>query len=258
MNQRVKMKISIITVSYNSAATIETTFQSVANQSYDNIEYIVVDGGSKDATLDLIKKHASTISKWVSEPDRGLYDAMNKGIQMATGEVIGLINSDDFFCDSQAIEKVMNIFQNNKSLDSVYADMYYVAQNDISKIVRYWVTGEQRKFSKGWHPGHPVFYVKKEVYDKYGDFDLNYNLAADFEIMLRFIEVSKISAKYLKESLVKMRLGGETNKSFINIFNQNKECVRAFRNNNIEVNSLLYPFYRILPKFKQFFTKKNN
>ena len=250
------MKISIITVAYNSAETIGDTFESVANQTYNDIEYIVVDGGSTDGTLDLIKKYESHISKWISEPDEGLYDAMNKGVSMATGDVVGLINSDDLFCDKQAIEKVMGVFINKHSLDSVYADLFYVSQNNTNNIVRSWLTGAQKKFKTGWHPAHPTFYIKNDVYKKYGAFDLSYRLAADFEIMLRFLEKHKISTHYLKEPLVKMRLGGETNKSLKNILNQNKECVRAFKENDLTVNTILYPILRLAPKFFQFIKKR--
>ena len=246
------MKISLITVSYNSAKTIETTFKSVLHQTYSDIEYIVVDGGSTDNTLKIAKKYNEIITLLVSEQDNGLYDAMNKGINLATGDVIGLINSDDLFCDPDALNKVAKIFKKDKKLDSVYADLFYVNQKDINKISRRWVTGVQRKFKYGWHPAHPTFYVKKSVYDKYGLFDLSFKLAADFEIMLRFLEKFKISTTYLEEPLVKMRLGGETNKSFKNIYNQNIECLRAFKKNDLNVIKLLYPFFRIVPKFFQF------
>lgn len=246
------MKISIITVCYNSEKTLETTIESVINQTYKNIEYILVDGGSKDGTLSLIKKYEKNISKWVSEEDKGLYDAMNKGVSMATGEVLGLINSDDLFCDNKALEKVMNVFKNDDKLDSVYADLYYVAQNDTGKVVRRWITGKQKPFKYGWHPAHPTFYIKKSVYDKYGLFDLSFKLAADFEIMLRFLDKYKISTSYLNEPLVKMRLGGETNKSLKNIYNQNVECLKAFKKNELRAFKLLYPFFRIVPKFFQF------
>jgi glycosyltransferase involved in cell wall biosynthesis len=246
------MKITIITVSYNSEATIETTFKSVANQKYKDIEYILIDGGSTDDTLNIAQKYNNVITKLVSEPDNGLYDAMNKGIKLATGDVIGLINSDDLFCDPNALEKVIDVFTKNKNLDSVYADLFYVSQNDTNKIVRRWVTGKQRPFKYGWHPAHPTFYIKKSVYDKYGLFDLSFKLAADFEIMLRFLDKYKISTTYLAAPLVKMRLGGETNKSFKNIYNQNFECLRAFKKNNLKVVKFLYPFFRIIPKFFQF------
>jgi len=246
------MKISIITVSYNSAKTIETTFKSLLQQTYSNIEYIVIDGGSTDNTLKIAKKYSEIISVLVSEQDNGLYDAMNKGIKLATGDVIGLINSDDLFCDPDALTKVVKVFKKNRNLESVYADLFYVSQHDTNKIVRRWVTGNQRKFKYGWHPAHPTFYIKKSVYDRYGLFDLSFNLASDFEIMLRFLDKEKISTTYLKEPLVKMRLGGETNKNFKNIYRQNIECVKAFKKNDLKVIKFLYPFFRIVPKFFQF------
>lgn len=246
------MKISLITVSYNSAKTIETTFKSVLQQTYSNIEYILVDGGSTDNTLKIAKKYNEIITLLVSEQDNGLYDAMNKGINLATGDIIGLINSDDLFCDPNALTKVAKKFKKDNNLDSIYADLYYVNQKDINKISRGWITGKQKPFKYGWHPAHPTFYVKKSVYDKYGLFDLNFKLAADFEIMLRFLEKYKITTTYLDEPLVKMRLGGQTNKSFKNIYNQNLECLRAFKKNDVKVVKLLYPFFRIVPKFFQF------
>lgn len=253
------MKISIITVAYNSGSTIKDTLESVLVQTYQNIEYIIVDGLSKDSTIEIVKEYELKFNgrmKWVSESDKGLYDAMNKGIEMCTGDVIGLINSDDLFCDNQAIEKVMNVFEMNPTLDSVYADLFYVSQDNTDNIVRKWVTGEQKKFKYGWHPAHPTIYIKKEVYNKYGLFNLDFKLAADFEIMLRFLEKHKISTYYLKEAFVKMRLGGATNQSLKNIYNQNVECIKAFKMNGLKVNAVLYPFFRIVPKFFQF--KKKN
>jgi glycosyltransferase involved in cell wall biosynthesis len=246
------MKISIITVCFNSETTIRDTLESIKYQDYTNIEYIIIDGGSTDNTLNIIEKYSEIITILVSEQDNGLYDAMNKGINLATGDVIGLINSDDLFCDPDALNKVAKIFKKNKKLDSVYADLYYVSKYNINKIIRTWVTGHQRKFKYGWHPAHPTFYIKKSVYDKFGLFDLSFSLAADFEIMLRFLDKYKISTSYLKEPLVKMRLGGETNKSFKNIYYQNIECLRAFKKNDLKVAKFLYPFFRILPKFFQF------
>lgn len=245
-------KISIITVCYNSAETIEDAIKSVENQTYKNIEYIIVDGNSKDNTLEIVNRYPQVITKWISEKDNGLYDAMNKGINMATGDVVGILNSDDLFCDYKAVENVMNVFNQNPNLDSVYADIFYVSKDNTDNIVRKWKTGEQKKFNSGWHPAHPTFYVKKEIYNKYGVFDLNFKLASDFEIMLRFLDKHKISTTYLPLPLIKMRLGGETNKSLKNIFNQNIECIKAFRENNVKVNALLYPIKRILPKFLQF------
>jgi glycosyltransferase involved in cell wall biosynthesis len=249
------MKVSIITVCFNSEKTIEDTIKSVLNQTYIDIEYIIIDGGSHDSTINVIKSFESQFNKrliWISERDNGLYDAMNKGIKLATGEVIALLNSDDLLCDEQALEKVVDVFTHNPKLDSVHADLYYVAQNDTNKIVRKWRTGKQRLFKRGWHPAHPTLYIKKRVYEKYGLFNLDFKLASDFELMLRFFEKDRISSFYIPESFVKMRLGGETNKSFRNIYQQNLECLRAFKINKINVNKWLYPFYRVLPKLFQF------
>ncbi|MDA7643390.1 glycosyltransferase [Akkermansiaceae bacterium] len=246
------MKISIITVSYNSAETIEATFISVLQQTYSDIEYIVIDGGSTDHTLKIAKKYKDLINVIVSEPDKGLYDAMNKGIKLASGDVIGFINSDDLFCDREAIEKVMNLFKMDDKLDSVYADLAYVSRHNTNKIRRNWVSGARKKFKTGWHPAHPTFYVKKIIYDKYGLFDMDYKLAADFEIMLRFLDRQKITSVYVEAQLVKMRLGGETNKSFKNIVSQNRECLKAFEKNGLKISKVFYLFSRIVPKLVQF------
>jgi glycosyltransferase involved in cell wall biosynthesis len=246
------MKISLITVAYNSAATISDTIKSVLAQTYADIEYIIVDGGSTDGTLDVISKFQISDFKIISEPDNGLYDAMNKGIKLATGDVVGIINSDDLFCDNEAIRKIVTRFESDENLDAVYADLFYVSNTDTSKIIRKWVTGAQKPFKTGWHPAHPTLYIKKSVYDKYGLFNLDYRLAADFEIMLRFIDKYKIKIAYLPEALVKMRLGGETNKSIKNIYKQNIECLRAFKNNGLRVNYFIYPIRRLLPKLLQF------
>ena len=249
------MKISIVTVTYNSAVTLRDTMESVLAQTYKEIEYIVVDGASKDGTVNIIREYEPKFEgrmRWVSEKDRGLYDAMNKGFRMAIGDVIGIINSDDLLAEPQAIEKVMNVFMQNKHADAVYADLFYVAQHDTSKIIRNWVSGKQRPFRYGWHPAHPTFYVKREIYQKYGLFDLDFKLAADFELMLRLIERYHIKAVYLQEPLVRMRLGGATSKNLKNIIKGNRECIQAFKKNELPVG-ILYPFYRLLPKLRQFF-----
>ncbi len=247
--------ISIITVCFNSEKYIRTAIESVLHQTYSNIEYIIVDGNSIDKTLNIIHEYEEKFEgrmKWISESDNGLYDAMNKGIQMSTGDIIGILNSDDLFCDSCAIEKVMDIFNKNNTLDAVYADLYYVAQNDTSQVVRKWKTGKQKLFRTGWHPGHPTLYLKKKVYDDYGLYNLDFKLVADFELMLRVFDKYQINACYLPEYLVKMRLGGITNKSLKNIYRQNVECVKAFSINNIKVNKIVYPICRLFPKLFQF------
>lgn len=249
------MKISLITVTFNSAVTLRDTLQSVLAQSYPNIEYILVDGASKDNTVDIIKEYEPQFNgrmRWISEKDKGLYDAMNKGFRMATGDVIGIINSDDLLAEPNAVEKVMRCFDEKPEADAVYADLYYVAQNDTSKIVRHWISGKQRPFRYGWHPAHPTFYVKREVYRKYGLFDLEFKFAADFELMLRLIEKHHIKLFYLPEPLVRMRLGGTTSKNLTNIRKGNVECIKAFKKNGIKV-SCLYPLFRLLPKLKQYF-----
>ena len=249
------MKISLITVTFNSGGTLRDTIQSVLSQTYPEIEYIIVDGLSEDSTIDIIKEYVPLFKgrlKWISEKDNGLYDAMNKGFKMATGEIVGIINSDDLLTESGVIGKVIDCFEGHKDIDCVYADLYYVSQYDTSKIVRHWITGKQRSFSKGWHPAHPTFYVKREIYSKYGLFDLDFKFAADFELMLRLVEKEHIRLFYLPEPLVRMRLGGTTSKNLTNIRKGNIECLNAFRKNGIPV-SVLYPFYRLLPKLKQYF-----
>lgn len=246
------MKFSLITVSYNSDKTIKETLQSVQQQSYADIEYIIIDGGSKDETLSIIKEYNSIVSQLISENDAGLYDAMNKGIKLATGDIIGFINSDDLFCDDQAIEKVVNIFLDKPSIEGLYADLYYVEKNDTDNIIRRWISGKQRKFKYGWHPGHPTLYLKRSVYEMHGLFNLDYRLAADFEIMLRFIEKFKIKLFYLPDFFVKMRLGGATNESWKNVYKQNVECIQAFKENSVNVVPFLYPFFRMIPKLFQF------
>ncbi len=249
------MKFTIITVCYNSSAFLWDAIVSVKNQTYQNIEYIIVDGGSTDGTIDIIRESEHLFGgrlSWISEKDKGLYDAMNKGIQRATGDIIGLINSDDLFCDNQAIEKVVNIFTREPNLDSVYADLYYVSQKDTDKIIRRWESGTRKPFKRGWHPAHPTLYIKREIYQKYGLFNLDFRLAADFEIMLRFFDKFQISTYYLRDPLVKMRLGGTTNKSLKNVYLQNIECIKAFAINHLKVSPFLYPFLRIAPKLSQF------
>ena len=195
-------KLTLVTVTFNSRHTLYDTINSVLQQTYPYIEYIIIDGASTDNTVGVIKQYEHDFNerlRWISEKDDGLYDAMNKGFSMATGDVIGIINSDDVLADPAAIEKVVKCFERDETIDAVYADLYYVAQNDISKIVRHWVSGEQRSFAKGWHPAHPTFYVKKEIYHKYGTFDLDFKFAADFELMLRLIEKYHIKLHYLPE-----------------------------------------------------------
>lgn len=249
------MKISIITASLNCVETIEECIQSIINQTYPNIEHIVIDGGSKDGTLDVVNKYKDKISKVISEPDKGLYDAMNKGIKFAQGDIIGILNSDDVYNDKYVLEDVFKAFI-SKGVDTCYGDLVYVDREDISNIIRYWKSEEydKSKFKKGWMPPHPTFFVKKEIYKKYGLFNLDFPLAADYEIMLRFLYKHNVTTTYIPRVLVKMRVGG--------ISKPGKYTLGAIKENYLawKVNSLDYPItllFKPISKIKQFLIKRN-
>lgn len=250
------MTISIITVCFNSQNYIRDSIESVLNQTYSHIEYIIIDGGSTDKTLDIIKSYDRRITKCISEKDNGIYHAMNKGLQMASGDYVGILNSDDFYINNNVIEKVVDELKKKKT-DCLFADLIYVEGSNPKKQVRYWESKPfiKKSFRKGWHPPHPTFFVKNDIYKKLGYFNLQFKLSADFELMLRFLEKHEISSTYLPEPLIKMRLGGATNKNIRNIIIQNIECFRAFKLNNINV-SVLYPAYRLFPKLTQYLKKR--
>lgn len=251
--EKLDIKVSIITVCYNSERFIQNSIDSLHNQTYKNIEHIIVDGDSNDNTINIIKKTIRENDVLLSEPDKGLYDAMNKGIRLASGDIVGFLNSDDFYCDIRAVERIIEKFV-EKETECVFANINYVEEKDSDKIVRKWKSGpfEEGAFKYGWHPAHPTFFLKNEIYKKYGSFNLKFKLASDFEIMLRMLEKHKVSNYYLDEAMIHMRLGGKTNVSLKNIIEQNRECVMAFRENNLKVG-MLYPIYRLLPKIKEFF-----
>jgi glycosyltransferase len=238
------MKISIITVTYNSASTIEQTIQSVLDQSYTNIEYIIVDGVSTDGTLDILNRYRSRIHKIVSEKDKGIYDALNKGIDLATGDVIGILHSDDFYLTSNVIEHVAKTFD-QEQCDALYANLYYVDKDDTNKIKRKWHSGNYSEgaFLNGWMPPHPTFFVRKEIYEKHGKFDLQFTSAADYELMLRLIHKHKIKLSYLNEFIVKMRVGGKSNVTVKNRVTANLEDRKAW-----EVNGIKPRFYTLYLK----------
>jgi len=243
------MKVSIITAVYNNKDTIKDAIESVLSQTYKNIEYIIIDGASTDGTVDIIRNYGDKIDKFISEKDNGIYDAMNKGINLASGDIVGILNSDDFYVDNRVIEKVVDVFE-NKTIDSLYGDLVYVDKDNIDKIVRYWKSREYKEglFKKGWHPAHPTFFVKREVYEKYGMFNLDFKIAADYELMLRFLEKYKITTAYLPEILVKMRVGGESNRSIKNIIRANIECYKAWKNNGLKIDPLIIirkPFFKL-------------
>ncbi len=247
------MKISIITITFNSVSTIEQTIRSVLYQTYSNIEYIIIDGKSTDGTLQIIDKYKDRISKIVSETDEGLYDALNKGIDLASGDVIGFMHSDDFYTSDGVIEKYANIFKKN-NVEAVYSDLYYVDKNYSEKIIRKWKSGDYKanSFMNGWMPPHPTFFVRKKVYQQFGKFNLEFKSAADYELMLRFIHKHKINIAYLPEYTVKMRVGGKSNITLKNRIKANIEDRKAW-----EINNLSPRFYTLylkpLRKIFQFF-----
>jgi len=245
------IKVSVITVSYNSEKTIEDTIASVKSQSYKLIEHVFVDGNSLDNTTNLIKQNLSKNSLFISEKDDGLYHAMNKGISIATGEIIFILNSDDIFNDNLVIEKVVKIFTENESIELVYGDLIITKLN---KIVRKWIAGDFKyhSFLNGWCPGHPSVVIKKKAYEKYGVFDLDYKYAADLELMFRFLDKNKCKYHYLNEILVNMRAGGKSNKNLINVIKQNIENIKIFKNCN---NFNFIKFF--LSKFKHRYKQLN-
>lgn len=247
------MKISIITVVYNNDKTIRDAMQSVLGQTYKNIEYVIIDGGSKDNTVNLINEYKEKLGYFVSEKDSGLYDAMNKGILACTGDVIGILNSDDLYQDSHVIKDVMDQFNNDPELDILYGNLVYVKSDDTNKVVRNWKSKSYYKnfFENANVPPHPSLFLKSEVYKSAGLFDLQYKLAADYELMLRIFKKHNFKSKHINKLIIKMRLGGATNQSVSNIINQNKEILKAWKN-----NGLIAPFYlmpiRIFKRLAQF------
>ncbi len=248
------MLVSIITVTLNSKSVLIDCLDSVATQSYDNIEHIVIDGGSTDGTLTLLNSRSKNLAILISEPDNGIYDAMNKGIALARGDIVGILNSDDFYANDQVISNVKKIFTNDPSIEACYADLIYVDRHKTSKKVRYFKSSkfEQGLFSKGWCPPHPTLFVRRSVYKKFGLFNLNYRIASDIDLMIRFLEINKIKTKYVSEIWVKMRLGGITNKSLKNIYIQNQEILKSIREQGLRVNTIIFFINKFINRLIQF------
>jgi glycosyltransferase involved in cell wall biosynthesis len=248
------VKISIITVTYNSAATIEQTILSVAAQDYPGKEHIIIDGGSTDGTLEIISKLRVHISKLVSEKDEGLYFALNKGIALAEGDVVGILHSDDFYLGDHVLSAYASLFE-RENCDAAYSDLYYVDRHNTGKITRKWKSGPYKEgsFLLGWMPPHPTFFVRRELYDKYGAFDTRLKSAADYELMLRLILRHKVKLCYLPIFTVKMRAGGKSNVTVGNRVRANKEDRQAW-----VLNGLRPKFYTLyfkpLRKLLQFVT----
>ena len=250
-----KPKISIITVSLNSAGTITDTIKSIITQDYDNIEYIIIDGGSEDGTIEIAKKYSNHIAYFSSEKDNGIYDGMNKGIQAATGDIIGILNSDDFYPNSFVVSNVAKSFE-RYACDAIYGDLVYVHPCNVSKIVRYWQAGEYStsKIKNGWMLPHPTFFVKKQIYDRYGLYDTDLRSAADYEMILKLLYKHNISVYYIPMILVNMRVGGESNRSLLNRIKANKEDSLAWTKNQLK-KPMFVRLKKPLLKLWQFFKK---
>jgi len=250
------LKISIITVSYNSQATIKDTIDSVASQTYKNVEHLVIDGASTDSTMTIVQ-NSPGITKYLSQPDQGIYDAMNKGVTIATGDVVGILNSDDFYADDGVLSQVADIFQ-NPEIEACYADLIYVDQHDTSKVIRYWKSCNYHDglFEKGWMPAHPTFFVRRQVYEQYGHFDLAFPRQADFELTMRFLAVHQVKSIYIPKIWIKMRTGGVSNNSISGVLKGNREAYRACKKNGLNIS---HPFIfiarKILSRIPQYFSK---
>lgn len=249
-------KISIITVCYNSAKTIEDTLRSVISQDYPNIEYIVIDGNSMDETISILKRYSGKINILISEKDNGIYDAMNKGITLATGDIVGLINADDVYANTKVISKIAKVFL-DENVDACFGDLVYFSSKQPEKIVRYWRAGPfvSGRFAKGWSPPHPTFFVKKSVYQTHGNFNLNYSMGNDIELMMRFLEKYCIKSAYIPEILVRMRLGGVSNQGVKPIILQNKNILEAARSLNIPITPWKFFMYKLMNRLSQFIFK---
>lgn len=249
------MKVSIITVCFNNVDTIQATIESVRSQNYHDTEYIVVDGRSSDGTLEVIESYSNFITSKVSEPDQGLYDAINKGIELATGDVVGLLHADDIFNSNHVISDVVNLFKTT-ACDAVYGDLQYVDRDDTNKIVRNWKAGVYKAgmFLKGWMPPHPTLYLRRDLFAQYGVYNTSFKISADYELMLRFIHKHKIQLNYLPQVLVKMRVGGKSNSSISSRVQANLEDRKAWKINGLKAD-LLTPYRKPLSKLGQFFGK---
>ena len=242
------MRISVITISYNSGNSIRETFDSVKNQSLKDYEYLLIDGGSTDKTLSIAGKY-DHITKIISEPDNGIYDALNKGIKNSTGEIIGFLNSDDTFHTENSLKIISEAF--DEKTDCVFGDLIYTDVEE--KIKRVWKGSEFKKgvFKKGWMPAHPTFYCRRSFYEKYGLYNDSYKIAGDFELMLRFFEKHNIRSKYIPHTLVNMKVGGASNSGIKSKIEILKEEFRAFKENDMSMNKLSYIFHKA-NKLKEF------
>lgn len=238
------LKVSIITVVLNNKNYIESCVKSVQSQSHDNIEHIIVDGGSTDGTLEILNHYSGKISKLISEKDNGIYYALNKGISLATGEIIGILHADDVYNNDSVIEKVVNVF-NKENVDSIYGDLVYVERNRLDRVLRYWKAGDFSisKLKNGWFPPHPTIFLKKSIYLRYGFYDVSLKIASDYDLILRLFLRKMISVYYLPEVFIKMRNGGLSNRNVICLIRKSIEDFSVLRKNVIR-----FPFFVLLMK----------
>ena len=245
------MKITVITVAYNSAATIADTLRSVAGQTHPNIEHIVIDGASSDGTVALVREHASPTTTLLSEPDRGIYDAMNKGLQLATGDLVGFLNADDMLAGPNAVASLAAAASHAEA-DVVYGDLSYVRKDRPTEVLRYWSSGafDADRLRYGWMPPHPTFYVRRSALKSFGPFDLQFRIAADYDFMLRYLGRPGIRVAYVPEVLVHMRAGGASNRSMRAMMQKSREDLAALKKNRVGgVATLLCKNARKLPQF---------
>jgi len=252
------MRISVITVCYNSESTIKDTLCAVAGQLYKNIEHVIVDGGSRDATVQLVAQHGGYNHKFVTGPDKGIYDAMNKGLALSTGDYVAYLNSDDFYTDDTIIQQVVASLEKTGS-NILFGDLSYVQRDNPKLRVRYWKsqTFKTGSFAKGLPPPHPTFFMKRELLVGLGGFDLSYSLASDFDLMFRALEIEKYTSTYLPVELTRMRTGGATNLSIQNIVKQNREILRCLRSHHLRISTIGFAARKIISRIRQRYFKSS-
>jgi glycosyltransferase len=252
------MLITMITATYNSEEYLPAALNSFRQQKYAAKELLVIDGNSQDETLNIIKAYKDCITDSRSEKDQGIYDALNKGIALAKGDIIGVLHSDDFFASEDVLNRVAEKFKKDSELMAVYGDLEYVDRIDSNKVIRYWQSGpfSRRKIKMGWMPPHPTMFIKKECFEKYGHYDLSYRSAADYDLILRFLYKNKLKTDYIPEVLMKMRVGGLSNQSFKNRWRANQEDRKAMRENGIPFPFLM-AILKPLSKLGQYFRKNS-
>jgi glycosyltransferase len=254
------LKVSIITVTFNSGEHLQDCINSVQQQLYPDIEYIVIDGKSTDNTVGIIRKNQDMIDYWVSETDKGMYDAINKGLNVATGDIIGILNSDDVFDNVHVIDHIVGAF-NREGVDSVYGDLEFVDRHDVNRVMRIWkgMPYKRSRFRYGWMPAHPTFYIKRSLLQKYGAYENHYFSAADYEFMSRYLYLNKVSSFYIPELLVRMRMGGQSNINLKQRFRANRRDFLAMKKNKIPfafLVSILKPLIKVHQFVGKSFTPK--